>query len=200
MDFTAKTILVTGSNRGIGAATAKLFLTRGASVILHGRSAQSLREPIARLSAQYPGHVQSAAADLSDRAAIRAMASQIPDVDILVNSAGILREAPIEGTSLAALNDLIEVNVTAPWILTQALLPVLRRKSGLVINVASDAAVLGYANNVAYCATKGALVGLTKALAVELAPQVRALCVCPGPTETDMMLDAMRAGPDPEKI
>lgn len=200
MDFSGRTVLVTGANRGIGAATAALFLARGARVFLHGRSDDSLRGPAARLAAQYPDRVIPVAAELSNRAAIRAMTAKITDLDILVNSAGMLREATITGTDLRSLNDMIEVNVTAPWILTQALLPALRRKSGLIINVASDAAFLGYVNNVAYCATKGALVGLTRALAVELAPEVRTLAICPGPTETDMMLNAMKAGSDPDAV
>ena len=68
----------------------------------------------------------------------------------------------------------------------------------MIVNVASDAGLLGYPGCAAYCASKGALIGLTRALAVELAPDVRAVAVCPGPVETDMMREAVAAAPDPE--
>ena len=71
---------------------------------------------------------------------------------------------------------------------------------GVIVNVSSDSGLLGYAGSTVYCASKGALIGLTRALAVELAPEVRVLCVCPGPVETDMMRDAMIASSDPETV
>jgi NAD(P)-dependent dehydrogenase (short-subunit alcohol dehydrogenase family) len=76
---------------------------------------------------------------------------------------------------------------------------VLRQLRGVIVNVGSDAAMLGYAGCLAYCAAKGGLVGLTRALATELAPDVRVLCVCPGPTETDMMRASVSASPDEAK-
>jgi NAD(P)-dependent dehydrogenase (short-subunit alcohol dehydrogenase family) len=91
------------------------------------------------------------------------------------------------------------VNLTAAWTLARALLDGLRRRRGVIVNVASDAALLGYSGCAAYCASKGALVGLTRALAVELAPDVRAIAVCPGPVDTDMMRRSVTAAPDPRK-
>jgi NAD(P)-dependent dehydrogenase (short-subunit alcohol dehydrogenase family) len=116
-----------------------------------------------------------------------------------VNCGGVLREASIADTSLAIWEETLAVNLTAPWVVAQALLPVLRKRRGVIVNVGSDAAMLGYAGSVAYCASKGALVGLTRALATELAPDVRVLCVCPGPTETDMMRESVAASPDEGK-
>jgi NAD(P)-dependent dehydrogenase (short-subunit alcohol dehydrogenase family) len=81
--------------------------------------------------------------------------------------------------------------------LARASLDGLRRRRGVIVNVASDAALLGYSGCAAYCASKGALIGLTRALAVELAPEVRAVAVCPGPVETDMMHEAAAAARDP---
>ena len=107
-------------------------------------------------------------------------------------------EAPIAETSEALWDETIAVNLTAAWMLSRALLPGLRRRRGVIVNVASDAGLLGYAGCAAYCASKGALIGLTRALAVELAPDVRAVAVCPGPVETDMMREAVAAAPDPE--
>lgn len=197
MDFDGKTILVTGSTRGIGAATAELFLRRGGSVILHGRKQEQVDAALTRLP-KSTGRASGIAADLADPAQCRALARSIGELDVLVNCAGIFRDSAIAETTLDLWNDTIAINVTAPWVLSQALLPALRRRQGVIVNVGSDAAVLGYAGCVAYCAAKGALVGLTRALATELAPDVRALCVCPGPTETDMMQASVATAPDPD--
>lgn len=196
MEFAGKTILVTGSTRGIGAAAAELFLERGGSAILHGRQQVAVDAAVAQLSAQHPGRVRGLATDLADRAQCRSLAQRAGALDILVNCGGIFREAPMAETSLAIWDESIAVNLTASWVLSQAFLPVLRQRKGAIVNVGSDAAMLGYAGCVAYCASKGAIVGLTRALATEAAPHVRVLCVCPGPTETDMMRESVATAPD----
>jgi NAD(P)-dependent dehydrogenase (short-subunit alcohol dehydrogenase family) len=196
MEFSGKNILVTGSTRGIGAAAAELFLQRGGAVILHGRRAADVDAAVARLSTQHAGRVRGIAADLSDRAQCRSLAAQVGTLDILVNCGGVFHETAIADTSLAIWNETIAVNLTAPWVLSRELLPALQQRNGIIVNVGSDAAILGYAGCVAYCAAKGALVGLTRALATEVSPDVRVLCVCPGPTETDMMRDSIATAPD----
>jgi NAD(P)-dependent dehydrogenase (short-subunit alcohol dehydrogenase family) len=198
-EFSGKTVLVTGSTRGIGASAARLFLERGASIILHGRRQEDVDAACAHLSALHAGRVRGLAADLSDRGQCRALAAQVISLDILVNGAGVFCEAAIADTGLSTWDETIAVNLTAPWVLAQALLPALRARRGVVINVASDAALLGYAGCAAYCASKGGLVGLTRALAVELAPDVRAVCVGPGPTETDIMRQSIATAADQAK-
>lgn len=196
-ELTGKRLLVTGSTRGLGAAIARLALEAGAWVTLHGRDPAAVEAAVAGLRASYPGRVAGLAADLADRAACRKLAAQAGEIDVLVNNAAVFAELSLAETDEAAFDRTLAINLTAPWTLAQALLPVLRARRGLVVNVASDAALLGYAGSTAYCASKGALVGLTKALAVELAPAVRALAVCPGPIETDMMRASVAAAPDP---
>jgi NAD(P)-dependent dehydrogenase (short-subunit alcohol dehydrogenase family) len=188
-EFSGRRVLVTGSTRGIGHATATLIAERGGDVVWHGRR-------IADATAAAKG-ADAVAGDVADREACRRIAAEAGAVDVLVNCAGVLLEAPIEDFTEAMWDTTIAVNVTAPWVLARALLPSLRRRGGVVVNVASDAALLGYAANAAYCASKGAVVGLTRALAVELGPAVRALAVCPGPVETDMMRASVSAQPDP---
>jgi NAD(P)-dependent dehydrogenase (short-subunit alcohol dehydrogenase family) len=196
LTFTGRRVLVTGSTRGIGRATAELFLTKGAEVVLHGRS----RDDVDRTAAQL-GHrdrIKAHAADFARRDETKRLAAEVGEVDILVNCAGIYVEKSITDTDEAFFDRTIEINLTAGFLLIRSLLPVLRRRRGVIVNVSSDSGLMGYSGGSAYSASKGAIIGLTRALAVELAPDVRALCICPGPVATDMMEDAVRAAPDPE--
>ena len=192
-DFAGKRVLVTGSTRGIGAATADLLLARGAQAILHGRKPGDVQAAVAARAGEHGARVSGHAADLADRAQCRRLADAAGAIDVLVNCAGIFDDRDIAGTDEALWDRTVAVHLTAPWILAKALLPHVRARRGAIVNVASDAAYLGYANASVYCATKGALVGLTRALAVELGPDIRALCVCPGPTMTDMMGETQAA-------
>lgn len=198
MRFAGKQILITGSTRGIGRAAAELFLQEGGEVILHGRREGEVQELVRYLVGEYGIRVRGAAADLADANECRTLAQRAGDVDVLVNCAGTFTEASIGDTSLADWEAMIGVNATAPFLLAQELAPGLKQRQGIIVNVASDAALLGYAGCAAYCASKGAVVGLTRALAVELAPEIRVLCVCPGPTETDMMTATITGAPDPD--
>jgi len=191
-EFSGKRVLVTGSTRGIGRATAELIHTRGGEVIWHGR-----RQSEALSAAATAGGSLAVASDLADRAACRRMAEEVGEIDVLINCAGIFEQASIGDTSETFWDRTIAVNLTAAWTLSRAFLEGLRRRRGVIVNVASDAGLLGYADCVAYCASKGALIGLTRALAVELAPDVRAIAVAPGPVDTDMMRESVAAAPDP---
>ena len=185
--FAGKRVLLTGSTRGIVAATADHLLERGAVVILHGRRQNDVDAAVAARAANYGSRVSGHAADLADRAQCRRLAATAGELDVLVNCAAIYEERDVAASDENFWDMTIATNVTAPWILAQALLPGLRARRGVVVNVGSDAAYLGYPNSSVYCASKGAIVGLTRALAVELGPDVRAICICPGPVMTDMM-------------
>ena len=186
-DFAGKRVLVTGSTRGIGAATADHLLDRSATVILHGRRQKDVDDAVAARAAKYGSRVLGHAADLADRPQCRRLAEVAGPLDVLVNCAAIYEERDIAASDEPFWDTTIATNVTAPWVLAQALLAGLRARHGVIVNVASDAAYLGYPSSSVYCASKGAVVGLTRALAVELGPDVRALCICPGPVMTDMM-------------
>ena len=195
--FAGRRILITGSTRGLGFRAAVRFLELSGSVIIHGRKTESIEGVLPAFARQYPGRVNGIAADLADRKAQDHLASASGEIDVLVNCAGIFRDRLLEQAGESDWRDTMEVNVTAAFRLSRALLPVLRRKYGVIVNISSDAALLGYAGSATYCASKGALVGLTRALAAELAPEVRALCVCPGPVDTDMMRESVETQRDP---
>ena len=188
LEFSGKRILVTGSTRGIGRATAELIHARGGEVIWHGRKEGEAMSAATGVAV---------AGDLADRAECRRIAAEVGEIDVLINCAGVFEQAPIGETSEALWDRTIAVNLAAAWTLARALLEGLRHRRGVIVNVASDAGLLGYAGCAAYCASKGAIIGLTRALAVELAPGVRVIAVAPGPVDTDMMRETVAAAPDP---
>ena len=194
---TLRRVLITGSTRGIGRATAEHLAQEGKEIILHGRRADEVEVAVAALGGRATA-VSGVSGDLGDRAALARIAEEAGDVDVLINCAGIYREIASGAVDEAGWREMIAVNLTAPWLLTRSLLPGLRRRGGVVINVGSDAGLLGFAGGSVYCASKGALIGLTKALAVELAPTVRAIAICPGPVDTDMMRQSVAEAADPE--
>jgi NAD(P)-dependent dehydrogenase (short-subunit alcohol dehydrogenase family) len=195
--FSGRKVLITGSTRGIGHAAALAFLGEGADVVLHGRTQPAADRAAADLAARARRAVRAIGADLLDRAAQDRLAGAAGEIDIVVNCAGIFEERMLAEADADHWRRIMEVNLTAPWRIARALLPSLRQRQGVVVSVSSDSALLGYAGSAAYCASKGALIGLTRALAVELAPRVRVLCICPGPVDTDMMRDSLEHAPDP---
>lgn len=181
-----KTALITGGGRGIGRAIALAYAAAGAEVVVTGRSTAEL-EAVA-------GATGGAAltADLGSRHGIdgllKELAKKFGRIDILVNNAGIAHSAPYDRTTDDAWDRAMQVNVTAPFQLARGLIPAMVEADyGRVINIASNAGRIGYAYTVAYCASKHALVGMTRALAAELGKtNVTVNAVCPGWVRTDM--------------
>ncbi|HXA36797.1 MAG TPA: SDR family NAD(P)-dependent oxidoreductase [Steroidobacteraceae bacterium] len=183
--------MVTGAARGIGLAVARQLLEHGATVHGLDRDAQGL-ECLAQGSrgALFVPH----SVDLGDRAAVdRTLQGLLGALerrcDILVNNAGMSRLRPLEQTDDALLDGLFEVNFNAAFRITRALVPALRASGrGSVVNIASELALVGTPDYSAYCATKGALLAWSRALAVELASEhIRVNAVCPGPIDTALL-------------
>ncbi len=122
--------------------------------------------------------------DVTDEAAVNAAISQIPHLDILINSAGIGLVGGIEETALADFQRLFRVNVEGTFLVTKAAMPKLLASKGSVVNIGSVAGLIGVKKRFAYCATKGAVVSMTRQLAVDYAGQIRVNCICPGTVDT----------------
>jgi meso-butanediol dehydrogenase / (S,S)-butanediol dehydrogenase / diacetyl reductase len=188
MRFDGKRILVTGGTRGIGAATVRALLDAGAHVAIAGRGDASFdlwREVLAGENAiAVSGDV---AGSESCKALVAAAIEGLGGLDSLINSAGVYEEAPVDEIDQGHWTRAISINLGGTFFCSQAALPALRASGGNIVNVASESGLVGYMHAAAYCAAKGGVVNLTKAMAWELAPAVRVNCVCPGNVDTDMM-------------
>ena len=197
-DFTDKAVLVTGSTRGIGLATARAFRAAGARVAINGRSRDAVAGSVAALGGEglvaAPGSVETAE---GCRAVVSTAIDGLGGLDVLVNNAGVLEIGPLEEVAEAVWDRVLDINVKGTYFCSQAALPALRRNGGCIVNLSSTAGLEGYPGFSVYCASKGAVTNLTRSLARELAPTVRVNCVCPTGTDTEMV-EVFLGGPEAE--
>ena len=177
-----KTALITGGTSGIGKATAELFAAEGAKVAFTGRRTE-LGSKIAEQIGGY--YIQADHRRMEDcQHAVAATVSRFGRIDILFNNAGIVVSGTAETTSDEDWEDTLLLNVTAVWRMSRLVLPVMRAQGGgVIINNASDWALVGAPAVVAYCTSKGAVVQMTRAMAIDHAGEnIRINAVCPGDT------------------
>jgi NAD(P)-dependent dehydrogenase (short-subunit alcohol dehydrogenase family) len=199
-----KVTLVTGAGSGIGQAIARLFAAQGASVWVVDRDAAAGRHTVDAINAAQNvagERATLAELDVSDPAAVLALAQRLPPLDVLVNNAGVGHVGDLLGTSAADLDRLYAVNVRGPFNCCKAFVPaMLQRGRGSVINLASIGGVVAVRDRLAYNVTKHAVVGLTKALALDHSHTgVRFNAICPGRVETPFVKARIAEYPDPEK-
>ena len=178
--------VVTGGGRGLGAAIAEALAAEGAHITLMGRTASVLDRHAAVLHGSSGVNVRSVAVDVGDPIAVRRAfaeaSAQAGRVDILVNNAGQSGAAPFMDVTLESWERQLRINLTGPFLCIQQVLPaMIAARAGRIVNIASTAALKGYAEVSAYCASKHGVVGLTRALAVETARDgITVNAVCPG--------------------
>ncbi|MEM7541941.1 MAG: SDR family NAD(P)-dependent oxidoreductase [Pseudomonadota bacterium] len=199
MDFAGKKVLVTGSTQGIGRALVQRFVAEGAAVAVNGRSRERVQGVIDELGS---GALVNAAGDLNSRSGCSAVVStavqDLGGLDVLINNAGLFPIASIADTDEETWDRTLSTNVKAAFFCAQAALDALKKNRGTIINHGSIAGLIGLANVAAYCTSKGAIVHLTKAMAMELAPEIRVNCVCPTTVDNEMGWKGFNRSDDPE--
>lgn len=178
--------IITGGSKGLGLAMAAGLASAGASVMLVNRNADEGAQAADELSRDFNVKAIAYAADVTDVTQTEAMAQAALDafgrIDILINSAGINIRGPIDELSPADFTNVMDVNVTGTWLCCRAVTPFMKQVNrGKIINLASTLGLVGLANRTPYTASKGAVVQMTRALALELAPfNINVNAICPG--------------------
>ena len=174
-----KVALITGGASGIGEATSRVFAEAGAQVIICDIDADRAHA----LAAELP-NARAAVCDITGESAVNALFDGLTKLDVLVNNAGIGLVGSVEDTSVADFERLLKVNVTGPFLMTRAAMPLLIASHGNIVNIGSVGGLVGVKKRFAYCATKGAVVMMTRQLALDYPTQIRVNCICPGTVET----------------
>lgn len=198
-----QTAIVTGAGRGIGEAIARRFAREGASVVLAQRSVEEGRRVAAAIENE-SGSARVVATDVSDAESVRALVRSTLDwrgrIDVICNNAGIGLRASLLETAEEQWDSVMDVNARGVFLCTKyAIAPMLEQGSGSVINIASVASFIGFPRDSAYCASKGAVLMLTRQAAIDFSRMgVRINTICPGFIETPMLTQYCDAHPDPD--
>ena len=193
-DFTGKRVVVTGGERGIGRACVERFLASGATAISLDRDA-----------AANDSSVRFYACDISNGAAVDAafekIVRDVGDVDLLINNAGIQHYGTVTTTSEEEWDHVMGVNLKSAYLCARRAIPMMQRRGrGVIINVSSVQAFLSQLAVAPYTTSKTALLGLTRSIAVDYAPTIRCVAVCPGTVDTPMLRWAIGQSPNPDDV
>jgi NAD(P)-dependent dehydrogenase (short-subunit alcohol dehydrogenase family) len=197
-----KVAIVTGGGSGIGRACARAFIREGAKVAVVGRREEPLQEVVRELGTA----AMAICADVSRRDDIQRIAGETAarfgSVQVLVNSAGVLLPGTAESQTEQEWDETFNVNVRGLWMLSRGVIPAMREAGGgSIINVASVVGQMGARSRAAYGASKGAVIALTKCMAMDLGPErIRVNCICPGIVETELVARLMAKMADPEAV
>ena len=201
--LSGRVAIITGAASGIGRATARLFSQEGAHVLLADRDASGGQAAAETITAQ-GGRAVFEAADVTsnsdDRRVVKRAVDEFGALHIVVNCAGVIRRSSVLELDEPDWDLVMNVNVKSIFLLAKFAVPVMAESGGgCVVNVASGWGLVGGPRAAAYCASKGAVVLLTKAMAIDHGPQrIRVNCVCPGDTDTPMLRDEARQMGEPE--
>jgi NAD(P)-dependent dehydrogenase (short-subunit alcohol dehydrogenase family) len=192
-------VLITGASSGVGKAAARAFAGEGARVALLARRAELIEE----LAGELGDAALPLPTDVSDPSAVAAAVATAHDrfggLDLAVNAAGVGMPTPLEDLAPDGWREVLAINLSGTfYVAREAGLRMLENGGGAIVNVGSELSSIGMGQYSAYCASKFGVIGLTKALAAELAPTVRVNVVCPGPIDTPMMDAEIDWYPDPE--
>ncbi|MEX0686809.1 MAG: glucose 1-dehydrogenase [Balneolales bacterium] len=201
MSFKNKTIVITGGAQGIGESCARIFHREKGNVVILDIDQSSGN----RLSEQLGERALFISCDVSNEAevqdAMRQAVNEFGSLDILVNNAGILKYATVTELSVEDWDLVMSVNLKGSFLCAKHAIPyMMEQGDGVVINMSSVQAFLVQEKVSAYCTSKTALLGLTRSIAVDYAPQVRCVAICPGTVDTPLNRQAFQMSPDPEAV
>ena len=207
MKLAGKVAVVTGGGTGIGQGAAIALAAEGAKVMVLGRRPEPLNETVAEIE-KAGGEALACPTDVTDvkkiEQAMQLLKERWGRADILVNNAGSAMRKPFMQTTLEELDELYRVDLRSVFAVSQALVPMLKEDGGgSIINISSILGVLGSAYSTAYCAMKGGVVQLSRAMAAELGPEIRVNCLCPSHIVTPMMqaeIDRLEASGKIDKL
>ena len=203
--FEGKVVVVTGGGGGIGGATSRRFAAEGAKVAVFDLNLDAAKKVAAGIAAA-GGAAEAFACDIANRAdvdaAVAAVEAKLGPIDVLVNNAGWDVFRPFVKTEPAQWEKLIAINLTGALHMHHAVLPgMAARRSGRIVNIASDAARIGSSGEAVYAACKGGLVAFSKTIAREHARHdITVNVVCPGPTDTALFAEYKEGAGNPEKL
>ncbi len=178
-DLRDKVALITGGASGIGAATARRLAGAGASVMIADLNEQAAQD----LAKELPG-AKGIAMDVTSAASIAAAIHGLHRLDILVNNAGIGLVGGVAETEEPDFNRVMAVNATSVYLVTKTALPLLLAARGSIVNIGSVAGMIGIKQRFAYCASKGAVIAMTRQIAVEYSKELRVNCIAPGTVQS----------------
>ena len=198
MNLKNKVALITGAGSGIGLATTKCFVAEGARVILSDIKKAPKEKPYGRKIFFYQADVSKVQ---EVETLFRIAIHRFGRLDILVNNTGIVLAKKIPETTIEEWDHLMDVNLKSVFLCSKAAIPIMKRqRTGVIVNVASELGLVGGSEMAAYCASKGGVVQLTRAMAIDHASDhIRVNCVCPGPIETPLLEKIITAAKNPKK-
>ena len=190
-DFSQQRVLVTGGTSGIGEACAIAFVEAGARVVISGRNHDRASAIMKRCKGA-AGNIAFVAGDISKRKGCNLIVAEAVGIhgglDVVVNSAGVIYHATAEETTDEQWQQTMKVNLNGVFYVCRAAIPHLRPSKGTIVNIASDAALSGSQHLTAYCASKGAVLQMTRAMALDYAHEgIRIVPICPGDVDTPML-------------